>query len=431
MLLRTLALFGAVVSLILNLYWMLLYLANKELMHKEPKAFSNKFVSIIIPAYNEEASIRSCVESLLNLDYPEDMFEVIVVDDASTDGTYDAISDFEGLANVKILRRKKNSGMKSSALNTARPCLDKRTELVVILDADSVVQKNTLKHVLPYFEDEAMGATSLRYLPWNRKHILARLQFFEYLYSMFWRRILSLLDSMYVTPGVFSVYRKSVIDEVGWFSEKTLGEDMELALRIQKTGYRIGYAYSTTAYTIVPESIKGFVKQRIRWQRNFISSFTLHPDLILNRKYGTFSMIMVPLNFVSIGLILYVCSLFSISLLKKSLALLSWFYKLYLVNFDFLTLIKTSDFGFSAISSEVIRMRVYSFLVGIDTLNFLLLMSIILALILLAVIRKNTKISVGLNILLFPVFLVVYLPLNSALWLYSIAISLLGVREKW
>lgn len=428
---KTLAIIASLISLVLNLYWVIIYFASRELLHKEPKHFRNRFISIIVPAFNEEDSIRACAESLIKLDYPKELMEIIIVDDASTDNTYKQVADLKKLGYVKVIRRNKNSGKKSGAINTAKKFLSKKSEFIVVLDADSKVGADTLKIILPYFEDDRMGAVSIRYLPWNQKNIISKLQYFEYLFAILWRRILSIFDSMYVTPGVFSVYRRSVLDEVGWFDERLLTEDMEVALRIQKAGYKIGYCFSSTAFTIVPETIKGYIKQRIRWQRGYFQNFILHKDLIFNPKYGSFGAIFVPLNIASVILVLYASSLGIFIFLTKSLSYLSIFYKLYLINFDITTFLRPFETYSLAVIIEMIELRITKFLVSLDLLSFLVVVSLIMSIVMLSFVKKHTKEPLNIKFIYYPLFLVVYLPLNSLLWLYSLGLQLLGAKEKW
>jgi cellulose synthase/poly-beta-1,6-N-acetylglucosamine synthase-like glycosyltransferase len=387
----------------------------------------NKKVAILVPVYNEESVIRKCLKSLTSLNYPKEFLKIIVVDDGSTDNTFNVISKFaEKHSYIRIVRSKVNSGKKSVALNKGLKKLD-RSDVVVVLDADSVVSPDTLNRILPFF-DKGYDAVSMRYMPWNRKSILAKLQVFEYMYSILWRKLLSIMDSMYVTPGVFSAYSHKALKEVGSFNEKSYSEDMEIAIRLQKAGYRIAYSFSTTAYTMVPTKLKPYIRQRERWYRGYFDSFKIHKDVLFNRKLGNFGALIMPLNVFSVVLVIFISVLFVTSILKMAYNGLVWLYKLYLINFDVTVFVE-----------EFLKLSPQNFLpdlfrtafLNLDLLSFITLSSLILAVIMLFIVKKTTREAQGKDLLLLPLFLVFYLPLNSYLWLYSLALELLRFERKW
>jgi cellulose synthase/poly-beta-1,6-N-acetylglucosamine synthase-like glycosyltransferase len=305
--------------------------------------------------------------------------------------------------------------------------LSRKADVVVVLDADSFVYPDTLNRILPFFE-RGYDAVSMRYMPWNRKSVLAKLQVFEYMYSILWRKLLSILDSMYVTPGVFSAYSFKALKSVGFFNEHSYTEDLELAIRLQKAGYRIAYSFSTTAYTVVPTKLKQYIRQRERWYRGYFDSFRTHKDVLFNRKLGNFGLVMMPLNVFSVGLVIFISSLFVMTVLRTLFNTLVWVYKIYLINFDVGILIK-EFFSFS--STRYFIEMLQTFFLSFDLLTFVTLSSLIIAIVMLFIVKRTTKEAQGRDLLLLPVFLLVYLPLNSYLWLYSLALELLRVDRKW
>ena len=224
--------------------------------------------------------------------------------------------------------------------------------------------------------------------------------------------------------------KKKVIDEIGWFDNTAMTEDMEIALRIQKAGYKIGYAFSPIAHTVVPETLRAFVRQRVRWQRGFISSLRAHPDVVLSPKYGNFSAVIIPLNIASLLLVFYSFSLVLLVLSRKTLSFLRAIYKLYLVDFDIITILKSADFS-PQLSLEMVVTQLQSYFVSLDIVSFFVFTSLMFALVLLVVVRYHTREKMGINLLFFPFFLVVYLPLNSAIWLYSLLLELKGAHRAW
>ncbi|MBR9678960.1 MAG: glycosyltransferase family 2 protein [Nanoarchaeota archaeon] len=426
--LKELLILVGVVSLFVNLYWLMLYFTFKNHLKKDKRCKGDKLVSILVPAFNEEKSIKKCLTSLVSLDYSKKLLEIIVIDDASTDNTFSIASAFvKKYSFVKLIRSKKNTGKKGGALNLGLKKIKDESRIIVVLDADSFIHKNTLKKMLHFF-DEGYDAVSMRYMPWNRKSILAKMQVFEYMYSILWRKLLSVMDSMYVTPGVFSAYSFKALKDVGFFSEDCFTEDMELALKLQKKKYRIAYSFSTTAYTTVPVKLRPYVKQRERWYRGYIDSLRRHKDIFFNRGLGSFGNVLMPLNLFSTVLVIFISSLFFITFLNTVFNFLNWAYKFYLINFDLQTyFVGVFDTSLSVIFQDFVK----NFFLNLDLLSFITVFSIFFAGVMLFIVKRTTKEAQGKDLLLFPIFLVFYLPLNSVLWLYSLTLECLGIRRKW
>ncbi len=424
--LRTMLIFVGVISLFVNLYWLILYYSYRKRVGDGRISSSKKFVSILVPSHNDEICVGDCLKSLSDRDYDKKLMQVIVVDDGSSDKTLEIASSFAKTHSfVKVIHNPKNSGKKSKALNIGLSKLSKKTEIVVVLDADSMVYPKTLKQVLTFF-DEGYDAVSMRYMPWNRKHWLARLQVFEYMYAVLWRKILSLLDSMYVTPGVFSAYSYRALKKVHFFNENCFSEDMELALRLQKAGYKIGYSFSTTAFTHVPTKMRAFIHQRERWYRGYIDSIRRHKDIIFNPELGNFGMIMMPLNILSSLLVIAVSALFASTVFSFVKSFFSWVYKLYLIHFDISYYISSINLSFPDIEN-IVRHS----LLSLDMFSFIAIFSFIMALIMLVIIKRRTNEVHGADLIYFPVFLFAYLPLNSVIWLYSLLLEVFGAGKKW
>ena len=415
-----------VVSLFVNLYWLVLYFFYGKKIFTENLSKKKRFVSILVPAYNEGVNVIPCLESLVGLDYDKNYCEVIVVDDGSSDNTFDVAKSFAlKFPFIKVFRNEKNSGMKSKALNIALKKISKKSEIVVVLDADSVVNSDTLRKVLTFF-DNGYDAVSMRYMPLNRKSILAKFQVFEYMYSALWRKILSILNSMYVTPGVFSAYTLKSLKKVGYFRSDCLTEDMELALRFQKAGFKIGYSFTTTAYTKVPESLSKFIKQRERWYRGYLDSMRIHKDVLFNTRFGNFGAIMMPINIISSSLVIVISFTIMYTVLKSFFDVFTIFYKFYLINFDLITYFSSIDF-----TSFVFYDWFKHVLLQLDLFSFVAFFSLVLAFIMLYIVKKKTGEAQGKDLLLFPFFLLFYLPLNSMLWLYSLTLEFFRAGKKW
>ena len=249
-------------------------------------------VSIIVPAYNEEENIAETIEGLLKMNYPE--FEIIVVDDGSTDGTYQVAKRYEG-KRVKVFR--KENGGKASALNFGLKHV--KYDFVACMDADSVPSKNALREIMKLFHDENVGAVTPALLVYKPKNWVEKFQWAEYITSEAIRRMYDYMDAQYVTPGPLSVYRKKVLDEVGPFDEKSIVEDLEMALRIQRAGYRIAHASKAPVYTKTPKTWRGLIKQRIRWNLGAVEHLFSRENLSLTNL----GVIVIPFTLLGVAII--------------------------------------------------------------------------------------------------------------------------------
>ncbi|MFB4304816.1 bifunctional polysaccharide deacetylase/glycosyltransferase family 2 protein [Actinomadura sp. GTD37] len=217
-------------------------------------------VSVIVPAYNEEAGIAATIASLLDTDYPGTV-EVIVVDDGSTDST-PAIVESIGLPGVHLIR--KPNGGKPSALNAG--LFVARSELLVLVDGDTVFQRDTIRHLVAPFADPDVGAISGNTKVANRGGILGRWQHIEYVIGFnLDRRMFDVLQCMPTVPGAIGAFRRSVLAEVGCVPGDTLAEDTDLTMAICRTGARVVYEEKAIAWTEAPSSLRQLWRQRYRW----------------------------------------------------------------------------------------------------------------------------------------------------------------------
>ena len=238
-------------------------------------------MSIIVPAYNEEKYISKCLEMLLDIDYPRERLEIIVINDGSTDNTEREARKFEKYG-VKVYTQK-NAG-KGAALNHGLRIA--RGGFIVTMDADSYVLPGTLRQLLAFFrEDEKVMAVTPAIKIRPSKNLLVELQRIEYLMIIFSRKLLSFIDAVPVTPGPFSIFRASVFKEIGGFDENNLVEDQEIALRIQRHNYKIKSSVKAEVYTEPPDNLNDRLRQRIRWQRGGIRNYWKYKHMI-TPEYG-------------------------------------------------------------------------------------------------------------------------------------------------
>ena len=223
----------------------------------------NVSVTIIIPAYNEEESIARTIKSALSLDYRRDKLEIIIVDDGSSDKTYEIAKKFVSKVNPMIKVLTKSNGGKGSALNLG--IKHAKGDIIISMDADSFVKPDALKKMVPYFDNEEVMAVTPSMGVYEPKGILQRVQQVEYYIGVFLRKSLATINAIHITPGAFSAYRKSFFLKHGGYAENNITEDLEIALRIQSKGYIIQNAPKSVVYTMAPKKFRELLFQRRRW----------------------------------------------------------------------------------------------------------------------------------------------------------------------
>lgn len=294
-----------------------------------------KPVSILTPAYNEEDNIISSVEALLQIKFPD--FEVVVINDGSTDSTLQLLKDhFELYAinkpinlplNHKPIRGvykskrydnmvvvDKENGRKADAMNAGINMSTK--ELICAIDADSILDPDVLMKLLRAFvEDEhvvgvggivrvANGCTIEDYIVKKvgmPKSYLARIQVVEYLRAFLFGRVgWDYFDSLLIISGAFGVFDRKAVLEVGGYLDDTIGEDMELVVRLHRhfrekeVPYNIRFLPEPVCWTEVPTDWEILGRQRNRWQRGLADSLWRHKKMLFNPKYGRLGMVAMP-----------------------------------------------------------------------------------------------------------------------------------------
>ncbi|MFC1686195.1 glycosyltransferase [Nanoarchaeota archaeon] len=317
-------------GIFLSVFFFLTLLENLNKI-KNPKLKGKPFVSVIVPAYNEEKNIRKTIDSLLHLDYPH--FEIIVIDDGSTDSTLRIAKEMAKLDKKIKVYTKKNGG-KASAINFAL----KRTKakFVATLDADSFVTPSALKKMIGYFGDPTVASVTPSLKVYEPKGWLPRIQQIEYLFGVFYRKIFAFLNVLHVTPGPFSLYRKEFFDKHGMFDEDNPTEDTEIALRIQSNHYKIENSIDSVVYTVSPRKFVELLNQRKRWYYGLITNLENYMHLF-TPQYGYLALLALPAALLSVVLIFMLVGYFFYITIDKAIQA---FINYGLVGFDFITLLK-------------------------------------------------------------------------------------------
>jgi poly-beta-1,6 N-acetyl-D-glucosamine synthase len=234
-------------------------------------------VSIVVPAYNEGPVIRASIGSLLQLDYP--CFEVIVIDDGSSDDTYArALEVGERDERVRVMR--KANGGKASALNVGMALA--RGMLVLNMDADSRLSPNALRACVRHFEDPAVGAVAGNIKVANRENLATRLQAIEYIQGLaLERRAQSAVHAVSVIGGPLGVFRRSALAEVGGYDSDTFAEDRDVTLKLLARGWSVTYEPDAEAWAESPSRWLDLLSQRYRWTRGTMQAVVKHRHALL------------------------------------------------------------------------------------------------------------------------------------------------------
>jgi cellulose synthase/poly-beta-1,6-N-acetylglucosamine synthase-like glycosyltransferase/spore germination protein YaaH/peptidoglycan/xylan/chitin deacetylase (PgdA/CDA1 family) len=248
-------------------------------------------VAVVIPAYNEAKVIRQTIASLLAADRPEE-FEIIVVDDGSTDDTLAVLRrSFEGTPALRVFT-KPNAG-KSEALNYG---INRTTaDVVVTLDADTIFAKDTITRLVSRFGDPKVGAVAGNAKVGNRINFLTRCQALEYITSQnLDRRAMNTINSITVVPGAVGAWRHDALIQAGGFLNDTMAEDADLTIRIRAQGYKIVYEDKAVALTEAPDTVRGFIRQRFRWMYGTFQCAYKHRRALGNPAHGFLGLFGLP-----------------------------------------------------------------------------------------------------------------------------------------
>jgi cellulose synthase/poly-beta-1,6-N-acetylglucosamine synthase-like glycosyltransferase len=267
--------------------FLFLYFNNRKHLFEFPKTKRKYSISVLVPTYNEEKTIKSTIENIFDIDY--DIKEVIVINDGSTDKTRSIVEAMQKKYSKLKLINKKNTG-KADSLNKGTEIA--KGELVVVVDADSYPAKDSFKKLVGYFDDERMGAATCVFVPKQANKFIEKLQVIEYNVIAFTRKLLGYVDAIYVTPGPLAMYRKSALEKVGGFDSKNMTEDIEITWKLTYAGYERRMCLATNASTIVPDNLKGWYRQRRRWNVGGLQCIAKYKKSFL--KKGMLGMFILP-----------------------------------------------------------------------------------------------------------------------------------------
>ncbi len=279
------------IEAILPLYYLhMKYLSTKD--NRIGKNYSFPMVSIIIPTFNEEATIPSKLKNIINLEYPLDKLELFIVDGFSTDKTIELVKEFKNNnpeLNIMFIQEKERSG-KIKAINSTVPLC--KGELICISDSDSIWKKETLKEAVANFSDRNVGAVTGRQTLMVEDELAEKI---EHHYNNFYNILRcgeSVLDSTPIFRGELTIVRSNILKQIEVGTESAWADDSEISVKVRKLGYRAIVDPKAKFYEFAPPTLESRKRQKSRRGLGLIRLFLNNLAIILNPfEYGKYSFI--------------------------------------------------------------------------------------------------------------------------------------------
>ena len=274
--------------LIMGVIWIvgsLLYFERKEKNSKLPDFTDDElpFVSLLIPAYNEESTIEETIGYASDLNYPN--YEIIVINDGSKDNTLNILkSIMPKYSKLRIVNIINNKG-KANALQQG--VLASKAEIIATIDSDAILDKDALRYMVPHFITpnfgERVGAVTGNPRIRNRTSLLSKVQLVEYASIIgLIKRTQRILGKVMTVSGVFVVFRKKALLDAGLWDTDLITDDIGITWKLQRKFWDVRYEPRALCWMLVPETIKGIWKQRLRWTQGGIEVMIRHKDIFLD-----------------------------------------------------------------------------------------------------------------------------------------------------
>ncbi|MDH4037531.1 MAG: glycosyltransferase [Candidatus Krumholzibacteria bacterium] len=254
----------------------MLYYTRRERSSKKIRPFLDAeytpSASVVIAAFNESEHIQATLDGILAIDYPD--FEVIVIDDGSSDGTTARILPYVRDGRVRLVRKLGNEG-KAMALNDGLRCAS--GEIILIMDADAIPDPGILRFVTPHFKQPRVGAVTGNPRVFNRDTLLAKLQAIEFTAIIsLQRRAQRVWGRILTMSGVVGAFHRSALFDAGLYSPDMATEDIDLSWKLQLRSWEIRYEPRAVVWMRVPSTMRGLWRQRLRWARGLAQVLRRH-----------------------------------------------------------------------------------------------------------------------------------------------------------
>lgn len=391
------------IALYTEIFLLLAFLEYKEKPTHALRAYPS--VAIIVPCFNEETTVAKTLHSLLALVYPHNKVQIIAVNDGSTDQTLAVLQTFKDEPRITILDQK-NAG-KFNAMNAA--LAHTHADIVGCLDADSFVHPQALVRAITHLETRNADAITPAIMVSYPNTVLGCVQQAEYALSVFIRRAFDVTGSIFVTPGPFSLFRRSSVVALGGWRHAHGTEDMDIAMRMQERGMRIINAPDVHVMTSAPRTLRSLLKQRTRWTYGGIMNFWDFRHMIGNRKHGTLGVIILPSVIISIFAALFFTAQFVFISIERLISLY----------------VKIETVGFALHWPNIPELFFFN-------TSSITIMSVILVALVIALIYIGKSISrIRLHPMALPLYITLY-PFIAPWWLGNAAVrALLRVQAPW
>ncbi|WP_078552728.1 poly-beta-1,6-N-acetyl-D-glucosamine synthase [Bacillus alkalicellulosilyticus] len=288
MAITTLTLFLFYYPLIMGITWVIggiLYYIRREKHDTLPYIDDANlpFISILIPAYNEQDTIEETIRHTSKLAYPN--FEIIVINDGSRDKTIDILRDIlQDYPRLRVINVMQNKG-KANALQQG--VLASKGELIATIDSDAILDNYALHHMVPHFinpgTSERVGAVTGNPRIRNRTSLLAKIQLVEYTSIIgLIKRTQRILGKVMTVSGVFVVFRKKALLDIGMWDNDLITDDIGITWKLQRRFWDVRYEPKAFCWMLVPETLRGIWKQRLRWTQGGIEVILRHKDIFFD-----------------------------------------------------------------------------------------------------------------------------------------------------
>jgi len=265
-----------------------------------PRPRDLPMVSVVLPVFNEERVITKTLDALRASDYPR--FEVIAVDDGSTDGTLGLLRAYAlRWGRLRVLTQE--NGGKSRASNNG--IAHARGEVVVTLDGDTLFERDTVRMLARHFvgpdNGRPVGAVAGLVKVGNRCNLLTAWQSLEYISGICVTRMAEgFVGAISIAPGACAAWRRDALLKIGGYSHDTQAEDADLTLCVQALGYGVVQDNEAVAWTEAPTRLHALAKQRLRWTYGNIQALYKHRDMLFRPRYGVLGLVTLPYALISV-----------------------------------------------------------------------------------------------------------------------------------
>ena len=279
-------------------FFLVLILAKiKEKKIRKVEDFA-PFISILIPCYNVSSVIDNKIKSTLEIDYPKDKFEIIAVESGSTDNTYSILSKYADTGKIKLVRQLQRLG-KSSAINFGLSICN--SDIIVMMDADASLEKNSVKELVKNFADETVGAVVGNVTLVPSKSVISKMNHLFYkIFRQKLREWESRIDSASFWSGELCAFRRSVLERL---DEDIINDDRYILLRIRSKGYRCICEPLANVYEKDAENVSGQIHHKRRTTAGTVQGTLRFKHMMFNPKYGSFGMLILPAHFLRVILL--------------------------------------------------------------------------------------------------------------------------------